>query len=97
MDSLLGAIQSIDTRYVDKALSTIMSEHLQYELKAWIEGCYARHCGQGRDKCRYRHGTAMARAWLKGWHYQEGSSSRPKSVDQPDVSQNLGGPGHLAV
>ena len=88
-DFLMNAIQRVDTRFVAKALNTIMSEHLQYELKAWIEGCYARHCGQGSDKCRYRPGTAMALAWLKGWRHQEQPPSRSEGEGRPDASHDL--------
>jgi hypothetical protein len=57
-------------RYVVVALNTTMNERLQYELKAWVEGCYARRCGQRCDICRYEHDSAMALAWLRGWRYQ---------------------------
>jgi hypothetical protein len=72
--------------YVAEALNTTMSEHLQYELKAWIEGGYARQCGQGSDKCPYEHFTPMALAWLRGWRYEENPTSRSDAEDRPDVS-----------
>jgi hypothetical protein len=62
-----------------------MSEDIQYELKAWVEGCYARRCGQRSDKCPYEHGTAMARAWLRGWQDQEGPPSRLEGRDRPNA------------
>jgi ribosome modulation factor len=95
--SLWEAIQSIDTRYVAKALNTIMSEHLQYELKAWIEGCYARRCGRRSDKCPYEHDTAMALAWLRGWRYQEDPSSELEGAHRPGASPNLSGTKRLAI
>ena len=75
-------IQSNYTRYVARALYTFMIEHLQYELKAWIEGCYARHCGQRSDKCPYERDTAMALAWIKGWRHQGEPPSRSESADE---------------
>ena len=61
-----------------------MSEDVQYELKAWVEGCYARRCGQPSDKCPYEHDTAMARAWLRGWHDQDESTSSLEGPDRSD-------------
>lgn len=40
---------------------------MQYPLQAWIEGHYARDCGEPREKCPYAHGSTMALAWYGGW------------------------------
>lgn len=52
----------------------------QYPLKAWIEGHYARDCGESREKCPYRHESPMALAWLRGWWHRE----------QADIARNPG-------
>ena len=65
-----------------------MSEDVQYELKAWVEGCYARRCGQPSDKCPYEHDTAMARAWLRGWQDQESQPSRLEDRNPPNAPKS---------
>jgi hypothetical protein len=47
-----------------------MRDHVQYELKAWIEGIYVHRCRQTSDRCPYDQETTMAFAWLRGWGYQ---------------------------
>lgn len=47
------------------------NNRIQYPLKAWIEGNYARDCSEPREKCPYRHGSPMALAWLRGWRHRE--------------------------
>jgi len=44
---------------------------IQYPLKAWIEGHYARDCNEPREKCPYEHGSSMALAWHRGWCNRE--------------------------
>lgn len=44
---------------------------MQYPLQAWIEGHYARDCGEPREKCPYEHGSSMALAWHQGWRNRE--------------------------
>ncbi|KZC34598.1 MULTISPECIES: ribosome modulation factor [Rhodanobacter] len=44
---------------------------MRYPLQAWIEGHYARDCGESREKCPYEHGSAMALAWHRGWRSRE--------------------------
>ncbi|KZC34862.1 MULTISPECIES: ribosome modulation factor [Rhodanobacter] len=40
---------------------------MQYPLQAWIEGHYARDCGEPQEKCPYPNDSAMALAWHGGW------------------------------
>jgi len=44
---------------------------VQYPLQAWVEGHYARDCGEPREKCPYEPGSTMALAWHRGWCNRE--------------------------
>lgn len=54
---------------------------MQYPLQAWIEGHYARECGEPREKCPYEHGSTMALAWHSGWCNREqlGATKGPEA------------------
>jgi hypothetical protein len=51
--------------------SMVNESGMQYPLQAWIEGHYARDCGEPREKCPYEHGSTMALAWHRGWCNRE--------------------------
>jgi hypothetical protein len=54
-----------------KDASMVRESRMQYPLQAWIEGHYARDCGEPREKCPYEHGSTMALAWHSGWCNRE--------------------------
>jgi hypothetical protein len=51
--------------------SMVKESGMQYPLQAWIEGHYARDCGEPREKCPYEPGSTMALAWHRGWCNRE--------------------------
>jgi hypothetical protein len=51
--------------------SMVKESGVQYPLQAWIEGHYARDCGEPREKCPYEPGSTMALAWHRGWCNRE--------------------------
>jgi ribosome modulation factor len=60
-----GLTQACTTPTEDASM--VKESAMQYPLQAWIEGHYARDCGEPREKCPYAHGSAMALAWYGGW------------------------------
>jgi hypothetical protein len=51
--------------------SMVKENGVQYPLQAWVEGHYARDCGEPREKCPYEPGSTMALAWHRGWCNRE--------------------------
>ena len=62
---------------------TEAGSQIQYQLKAWSEGHYARSAQTPFDTCPYPDGGEMARAWQRGWQFGDNNDD-PIGTCEPD-------------
>lgn len=77
------AMRSGHWRLEPRAPRTGAGAHVQYQLKAWSEGHYARSAQTPLDTCPYLGGSQMALAWQQGWQFGDDNADLSCSCE-PD-------------